>query len=126
MEGGGERGQRTRSGHAPAPALFTAWWCHPACTTAQPRLLPLRRRLLISIPLSYSGGIIAAKQEIRQYPTRTNQIPRHIPPPHWASHPLVLFFAAGLLPFGTIFVELYFAMTSMWQVGGAWGGSSSR
>jgi hypothetical protein len=75
--------------------------------------------LLISIPLSYSGGIIAAKQEIRQYPTRTNQIPRHIPPPHWASHPLVLFFAAGLLPFGTIFVELYFAMTSMWQVGGA-------
>lgn len=77
---------------------------------------PHPRRLLISIPLSYSGGIIAAKQEIRQYPTRTNQIPRHIPPPHWASHPLVLFFAAGLLPFGTIFVELYFAMTSMWQV----------
>lgn len=71
--------------------------------------------LLISIPLSYSGGIIAAKQEIKQYPTRTNQIPRHIPSPHWASHPLVLFFAAGLLPFGTIFVELYFAMTSMWQ-----------
>ncbi|PSC75978.1 Transmembrane 9 superfamily member 4 [Micractinium conductrix] len=71
--------------------------------------------LLISIPLSYAGGIVAAKQEIRQYPTRTNQIPRHIPPPHWASHPLVLFFAAGLLPFGTIFVELYFAMTSMWQ-----------
>ncbi|KAI7844812.1 hypothetical protein COHA_001692 [Chlorella ohadii] len=71
--------------------------------------------LLISIPLSYSGGILAAKQEIRQYPTRTNQIPRHIPPPHWASHPLVLFFAAGLLPFGTIFVELYFAMTSLWQ-----------
>lgn len=60
--------------------------------------------------------MIAAKQEIKPYPTRTNQIPRHIPPPHWASHPLVLFFAAGLLPFGTIFVELYFAMTSLWQV----------
>jgi len=27
----------------------------------------------------------------------------------------VLFLAAGLLPFGTIFVELYFAMTSIWQ-----------
>ena len=89
----------------PAPALRSPA-CPPAC------------RLLISIPLSYSGGIIAAKSEIRQFPTRTNQIPRHIPPPHWASHPLVLFFAAGLLPFGTIFVELYFAMTSMWQVGG--------
>ncbi len=36
--------------------------------------LPHPRRLLISIPLSYSGGILAAKQEIRQYPTRTNQV----------------------------------------------------
>lgn len=70
---------------------------------------------IISIPLCYSGGLLAARQEIRQYPTRTNQIPRHIPPPHWASHPVVLFLAAGLLPFGTIFVELYFAMTSIWQ-----------
>ena len=59
---------------------------------------------------------MATKQEIRAYPTRTNQIPRHIPPPHWASHPAVLYLAAGLLPFGTIFVELYFAMTSIWQV----------
>ncbi|KAK9907506.1 hypothetical protein WJX75_004955 [Coccomyxa subellipsoidea] len=70
---------------------------------------------IISIPLCFSGGIIATKQEIKAYPTRTNQIPRHIPPPHWASHPAVLFMAAGLLPFGTIFVELYFAMTSIWQ-----------
>ena len=63
------------------------------------------------------GGVIASKKDILVYPTRTNQIPRHIPPPHWASNPWVLFFAAGLLPFGTIFVELYFAMTSIWQVG---------
>jgi len=62
-----------------------------------------------------AGGLWAAKQEIKAYPTRTNQIPRHVPPPHWATHPTVLFLAAGLLPFGTIFVELYFAMTSIWQ-----------
>lgn len=60
---------------------------------------------------------MATRREVLAYPTRTNQIPRHIPPPHWASHPWVLFLAAGLLPFGTIFVELYFAMTSIWQVG---------
>jgi len=71
--------------------------------------------LIISIPLAYAGGAVAARREIYPYPTRTNQIPRHIPKPHWASHPTVLFLAAGLLPFGTIFVELYFAMTSMWQ-----------
>jgi len=67
-------------------------------------------------PYCGAGGMIAAKQPIITYPTRTNQIPRHVPPPHWASHPYVLFAAAGLLPFGTIFVELYFAMTSIWQV----------
>lgn len=62
-----------------------------------------------------AGGVLAAKQDVKPYPTRTNQIPRHIPPPHWASHPWVLFLAAGLLPYGTLFVELYFAMTSIWQ-----------
>jgi transmembrane 9 superfamily member 2/4 len=71
--------------------------------------------LVISIPLAYAGGAVAARREVRPFPTRTNQIPRHIPTPHWASHPAVLMLAAGLLPFGTIFVELYFAMTSMWQ-----------
>lgn len=71
--------------------------------------------LIISIPLAYAGGAVASRREIKQNPTRTNQIPRHIPQPHWASHSAILFFAAGLLPFGTIFVELYFAMTSMWQ-----------
>ena len=62
-----------------------------------------------------AGGVLATRQEIKPYPTRTNQIPRHVPPPHWASHPVVLFLAAGLLPYGTIFVEMYFAMTSIWQ-----------
>lgn len=71
--------------------------------------------LLISIPLAFVGGALASRREILPFPTRTNQIPRHIPPPHWASHPLALFLAAGSLPFGTIFVELYFAMTSIWQ-----------
>ncbi|KAL6780112.1 EMP70 [Auxenochlorella protothecoides x Auxenochlorella symbiontica] len=71
--------------------------------------------LLVSIPLAYGGGALAARRDIAPWPSRTNQIPRHIPAPHWASHPLVLFVAAGLLPFGTIFVELYFAMTSLWQ-----------
>ena len=71
--------------------------------------------LLISIPLAFVGGTLASRREVRPFPTRTNQIPRHIPAPHWASHPVVLLLAAGSLPFGTIFVELYFAMTSIWQ-----------
>lgn len=34
-----------------------------------------------------------------------------------AKHPLLLTLAAGLLPFGAIFVELYFALSSFWEVG---------
>jgi transmembrane 9 superfamily protein 2/4 len=71
--------------------------------------------IVISIPLAYVGGALAARREPAPHPTRTNQIPRHVPPPHWASRPAVLFLAAGILPFGTIFVELYFLMTSLWQ-----------
>lgn len=83
-------------------------WIQPTSTTSTTGSLDEH-------PTSSAGGLLAARQEVKQYPTRTNQIPRHIPPPHWASHPAVLFLAAGLLPFGTIFVELYFAMTSIWQ-----------
>lgn len=49
------------------------------------------------------------------YPTRTNQIPRHIPAPPLTIHPWVIFFISGLLPFGTLFIELYFVMSSMWM-----------
>jgi transmembrane 9 superfamily protein 2/4 len=45
------------------------------------------------------------------WPVKTNQIPRHVPPAPLAANPLLLFLAAGVLPFGTMFIELYFAMT---------------
>jgi transmembrane 9 superfamily member 2/4 len=70
---------------------------------------------VVSIPLTYVGGFFAVKTPMLSWPTRTNQIPRHIPPAQTAADPYVLHAAAGILPFCTIFVELYFAMTSMWQ-----------
>lgn len=70
---------------------------------------------LISIPLAFVGGYFATNLSIVEYPVRTNQIPRHIPTPPITTHPLVLFAIAGLLPFGTLFIELYFIMTSLWM-----------
>lgn len=70
---------------------------------------------LISIPLTFLGGYLALKAPIIDYPVKTNQIPRHIPPAPVVAHPALLFFSAGVLPFGTMFIELYFAMTSLWM-----------
>jgi len=69
---------------------------------------------LVSIPLTFVGGYMAIRMPIYDHPVKTNQIPRHVPPPPMAANPTLLFFAAGVLPFGTIFIELYFAMTSLW------------
>lgn len=70
---------------------------------------------LVSVPLTFAGGYLATKAEILNYPVKTNQIPRHIPPPPFVANPILLYFASGILPFGTMFIELYFAMTSLWM-----------
>ncbi|GMH32492.1 hypothetical protein BSKO_00326 [Bryopsis sp. KO-2023] len=70
---------------------------------------------IVSIPLTFLGGYFGTRLPILEYPTRTNQIPRHIPSPPLATHPWLLFFISGLLPFGTLFIELYFVMSSIWM-----------
>eukprot|EP00798_Chlamydomonas_sp_ICE-L_P020229 gene20229-26982_t len=69
---------------------------------------------LVSVPLTFVGGYMALKVPILEQPVKTNQIPRLVPPQPISTHPITLFLAAGLLPFGTMFIELYFAMTSLW------------
>ncbi|KAH7277641.1 hypothetical protein KP509_39G060600 [Ceratopteris richardii] len=66
----------------------------------------------ISVPLTLLGGYFGARAEHIQYPVRTNQIPREIPQRKYPSWLLVL--GAGTLPFGTLFIELFFIMSSIW------------
>ncbi|KAH7296431.1 hypothetical protein KP509_26G022900 [Ceratopteris richardii] len=66
----------------------------------------------ISVPLTLLGGYFGTKAEAIQYPVRTNQIPREIPGQKYPSWLLVL--GAGTLPFGTLFIELFFIMSSIW------------
>lgn len=69
---------------------------------------------VISVPLSLAGSWVGFKQPVIDTPVRTNQIPRQIPPASGYLRPLPSMALAGVLPFGAIFVELYFIMNSIW------------
>ncbi|KKY17739.1 putative endosomal integral membrane protein [Phaeomoniella chlamydospora] len=69
---------------------------------------------IISVPTSVTGSWIGFKHPAIETPTKTNQIPRQIPPPAMSLRPLPSLLLTGILPFGAIFVELYFIMTSLW------------
>ncbi|KAG0171837.1 hypothetical protein DFQ28_008593 [Apophysomyces sp. BC1034] len=69
---------------------------------------------LISLPLSVAGSYVGFRKPLIEHPVRTNQIPRQIPdqPFYLRSIPSILM--GGILPFGAIFIELYFVMNSIW------------
>ncbi|PIA39644.1 hypothetical protein AQUCO_02600239v1 [Aquilegia coerulea] len=66
----------------------------------------------VSVPLTLLGGFLGTRAEAISYPVRTNQIPREIPARKYPSWLLVL--GAGTLPFGTLFIELFFILSSIW------------
>lgn len=47
-------------------------------------------------------------------PCRVNSVPRPIPASKWFTKPLAISFIGGVLPFGSIFIEMYFIFTSFW------------
>ena len=49
-----------------------------------------------------------------QDPVRTNKIPRQVPEQPWYMHPVFSILIGGILPFGAVFIELFFILTSMW------------
>ncbi|KAM5360739.1 hypothetical protein ACJZ2D_013548 [Fusarium nematophilum] len=69
---------------------------------------------IISIPLSITGSWLGFRAPQFEAPVRTNQIPRQIPPVSTYLKPIPSMLIVGLLPFGAIFVELYFIMSSIW------------
>lgn len=69
---------------------------------------------VISLPLSLVGSWLGFKSAEVQSPVRTNQIPRQIPPSQGYMRPIPSMLLVGVLPFGAIFVELYFIMNSIW------------
>ncbi|XP_070388474.1 transmembrane 9 superfamily member 2-like [Dermacentor albipictus] len=69
----------------------------------------------ISLPLCFVGGYFGFKRKAIEYPVRTNQIPRQIPARSFFTDPFPAIFMGGVLPFGCIFIQLFFILNSIWS-----------
>ncbi|KAJ1341609.1 hypothetical protein BSLG_003798 [Batrachochytrium salamandrivorans] len=70
---------------------------------------------LISIPLCIAGAYFGFRHPGYEHPCKTNQIPRQIPPQPVYLNKYYSALIGGVLPFGAIFIELYFIMSSIWS-----------
>ena len=70
---------------------------------------------LVSIPLCVIGAYFGFRRSALEPPCKTNQIPRQIPPQPWYLARGVYALIGGILPFGAIFIELFFIMSSIWS-----------
>jgi len=69
----------------------------------------------ISVPLVFLGSYFGFRKDAISVPVRTNQIPRQIPAQPWFIKPAFTCLVGGILPFGAVFTELFFIMSSLWQ-----------
>jgi transmembrane 9 superfamily protein 2/4 len=70
----------------------------------------------ISLPLTLLGGWAASKREVIENPTRVNNIPRVLTEEQpWYSNATMSVLVGGVLPFGSVFIEVFFIMSSVWM-----------
>lgn len=70
--------------------------------------------LFVSIPLTFVGAFFGFRKRSIQHPVRTNQIPRQVPEQTLYTKPLPGMLMGGILPFGCIFIQLFFILNSIW------------
>ncbi|XP_043706856.1 transmembrane 9 superfamily member 8-like [Telopea speciosissima] len=68
----------------------------------------------ISVPLVFVGGYVGFRKPAIEDPVKTNKIPRQIPEQAWYMNPVFSILIGGILPFGAVFIELFFILTSIW------------
>ncbi|XP_058392833.1 transmembrane 9 superfamily member 2-like isoform X5 [Diceros bicornis minor] len=69
----------------------------------------------ISVPLTFFGAYFGSKKKQFGSPVHINQIPRHIPRRTFFTKPLFGVVIGGVLPFGCIFIQLFFILNSIWS-----------
>ncbi|CAL5419364.1 unnamed protein product [Camellia sinensis] len=68
----------------------------------------------ISVPLVFVGSYVGFRKPAIEDPVKTNKIPRQIPEQAWYMNPIFSILIGGILPFGAVFIELFFILTSIW------------
>jgi transmembrane 9 superfamily protein 2/4 len=76
-------------------ALFALWIC-------------------VSIPLVFVGSYLGFAADKLQVPTKTSKMGRQIPSLPWYIQPPFSFLLGGILPFGSVCIELFFIMSALW------------
>lgn len=72
--------------------------------------------LFLVFPLTLLGTVVGRNWRGQpDFPCRVNAIPRQIPERNWYTSTLMIVLLGGVLPFGSIFIEMYFVFTSFWQ-----------
>ncbi|KRX45003.1 Transmembrane 9 superfamily member 3 [Trichinella murrelli] len=70
---------------------------------------------LVVLPLTLIGSVVGRNMSSRpNNPCRVNAVPRPIPEKKIYLQPWLIIIGGGLLPFGSIFIEVYFIFTSFW------------
>ena len=68
----------------------------------------------ISTPLVFVGAYMGYKKNPIEHPVRTNPIPRQVPEQIFYTKPVPGILMGGVLPFGCIFIQLFFILNSIW------------
>jgi len=68
----------------------------------------------ISVPLVYLGAYFGYKKNPIEFPCPTNELLRMIPAQPWYMQKYFAILVGGVLPFGAVFIEVFFIMSSIW------------
>jgi len=71
--------------------------------------------LVVSLPLTLVGCFFGHKKSVMEHPVRINPIPRQIPAQKIYANSMLGTVIGGILPFGCIFIQLYFILNSLWS-----------
>ena len=70
--------------------------------------------IAISTPMVFVGSFFGFRAEKLRVPVKVNQISRYVPELPWYANPPASYLLGGILPFGSVCIELFFIMSALW------------